>query len=85
MDDIIIKNLTNVVLPFTFDEIIIATKKLRDAYIIRQAHHGVIYKVEFILSGVSIVVKMIEALNMTTILVHNNFWNEVETMGNAEH
>jgi hypothetical protein len=84
-NDIVVKNLTSTPLPFTFDEIMVATENLSDAYIIGRGGHGVVYKVVSTSNVVPIAVKKIEALNLSTALIHKSFWSEIETLGKAKH
>lgn len=85
LDEIIVKNLTNAPLPFSFEEIIAATENLSDAYLIGRGSHGVVYKVASASGDTTIAVKKIEFVDMTNGVFHKSFWTEVETAGNARH
>lgn len=86
MDEVIVKNLTNAPLQFTFEEIIVATENMSDACIIGQGSHVVVYKVVSTSDKASIAVKMIKSLDhMATALVHKSFWREIEMVKNAKH
>ena len=79
---LIVKNLTNAPLPFTFEEIMAATENLSEAYIIGRGGHGVVYKAS-LATGTTIAVKKIESQNMA--LIHKSFWNEIKIVGNVRH
>ncbi|KAG0570766.1 hypothetical protein KC19_6G186100 [Ceratodon purpureus] len=87
LDNIIVKNLTNSPLPFTFEEIMTATENLNDAYIIGRGGHGVVYKVTSASCSTTIAVKKIESdLDIAkAALVQKSFWSEIETVGNTKH
>jgi hypothetical protein len=84
-ENVLVKNLTSIPLPFSFEQIMAATENLSDSYIIGRGGHGVVYKVVSALGGAPIVVKKIESLNMTTTLVHKSSWREEKTLGNTKH
>ncbi|KAG0610449.1 hypothetical protein M758_7G066200 [Ceratodon purpureus] len=81
---LVVKNLTMVPLPYTFEEIMDATENPNDAYIIGRGAHGVVYKVA-LSSRTPIAVKKIEPLDITPALVHKSFRREIETVGKVKH
>ncbi|KAG0605938.1 hypothetical protein M758_9G099900 [Ceratodon purpureus] len=84
LENTIVENLTNMPLPITFEEIMVATDNLSDTYIIGRGGHGAVYKVT-LASGSSIVVKKVVSLDNTSIVVHKSFWREIHTVGKAKH
>lgn len=87
LQDIVVKSfLTTAPLPLTYEDIMDATENLSEAHVIGRGCRGVVY-LATMANGAHIVVKKIQSLgvDMKTDLLHESFWKEVESNGNAEH